>query len=230
MEIEGTYTLQALPTEVWDSLMDQQTVQRAVTGLERLTREDMHSYTFVIHLRHAPLRGTYAGRASVLEQHYPTSSILKIEGEGQPSRFYGEWHVQLSPRNENTVVTYKGTIHLGKSGALIPAPLVKGTVRVLIGHFFTTLADQLRTTSHELPVIHEDMYEASSNMSERHEAAIEANSGFLYRFVHLAKLGHDDPVSEERWVRRLRRVGIASVLLLLVWIGTRLPRRFVSHS
>ncbi len=48
---------------------------------------------------------------------------------------------------------------------------------------------------------------------------------FFHRIVRQLRLGSNDPLLEEQWVRRLRRIGIVSVLLLLVWIGTRLPRK-----
>jgi hypothetical protein len=38
-------------------------------------------------------------------------------------------------------------------------------------------------------------------------------------------LGAGDPVAEVLWVNRLRRTGILLGLLLLVWIGSRIPRK-----
>jgi len=35
MEIEGTYTLQASPEEVWNSLMDRQTLEQPISEIER---------------------------------------------------------------------------------------------------------------------------------------------------------------------------------------------------
>ena len=43
--------------------------------------------------------------------------------------------------------------------------------------------------------------------------------------VAVLKPGSADPGEQELWARRVRRIGAISGLLLLVWIGTRLPRR-----
>ena len=51
----------------------------------------------------------------------------------------------------------------------------------------------------------------------------------LHTLVHQLGLGDDDPLLEEQWVARLKRIGAFSALLLLVWIGTRLPRRLFPH-
>ncbi len=230
MEIEGTYTLKARTEDVWNCLMDGRTVQRAVPGLERLTSIDEHSYTFTLHIRHAPLRGTYTGSASVLEPVYPISYRLAIEGEGPGGKFHSECVVHLSAQNQNTVVSYQGALHFERGHTLIPAPLVKATIRVLLQHFFTALTDQLRT-EREGPIYVttlEEMYEGPFMEEQTSEQLLVPRQGArapLHRFVRLLRLGHQNPDLEEQWVRRLRQVGIVTALLLLVWIGTRLPRR-----
>ncbi|HVU69098.1 MAG TPA: carbon monoxide dehydrogenase subunit G [Ktedonobacteraceae bacterium] len=234
MDIEGTYTLQAPTEEVWACLMDQQTIQHTIPGLERLTRVDDHTYTFAITVRHAPLRGSYTGRASILDANYPSAYRLKIEGEGPANEFLCDASIKLSAHNENTVVSYQGTLQPGRNNARISAPLIKATVKVLLQQFFTTLADRLRT-ERENPVYVttlEEMYEIpfmeeqiSSQLVERYQEG-EAPT-LLHQLVRRLGLGRHDPAQEEQWVRRLRQVGVVAVLLLLVWVGTRLPRRAV---
>ena len=51
----------------------------------------------------------------------------------------------------------------------------------------------------------------------------------LHKIVRQLGLGGNDAQLEEQWVIRLRRVGFASMLLLLVWVGTRLPRKPVTR-
>ncbi len=231
MEIEGTYTLQAPAEEVWNCLMDQQTIQHAIPGLERLSAVDAHTYAFTLHIRHAPLRGTYSGRACILEPAYPLEYQLKIEGEGPSNKFHCECTIRLNSQNENTVVSYQGTLQLGRGNVLIPASLVKATIKVLLQHFFTALTDQLRAAK-EGPVYVatlEEMYESPFMEEQISEQLLSAGQQrpptFLHWLVRRLGLSHQNPFLEEQWVRRLRRVGVVAVLLLLVWIGTRLPRR-----
>jgi uncharacterized protein len=231
MEIEGTYTLQAPTEEVWDCLMDQQTIQHTLPGLERLTRVDDQTYTFAVNLRHAPLRGSYTGRACVLEPSYPSAYQLKIEGEGPTNAFQCEFSIKLSSHNENTVVSYQGNVQPGRSNARISAPLIKATIKVLLQQFFTALADRLRT-ERQSPVYVttlEEMYEIpfmEEQISEQLTAVRKSNQPtLLHLVVRRVGLGRHDPVREEQWVRRLRQIGLVTVLLLLVWVGTRLPQK-----
>ena len=231
MEIEGTYTLQAPKEAVWNCLMDQQTIQHTIPGLERLTSVDKQTYTFAINIRHAPLRGSHSGRATVLEPNYPSAYRLKIEGDGQNQAFQCELLITLHSRNENTVVSYQGTLLPGRNNARISAPLIKATVKVLLQQFFTALADRLRTERQhpDYTTTPGRMYEGpfmGEQISEQLMAIRKSNSpSILYRLVRRAGLGQHDPTQEEQWVKRLRQFGLIAVLLLLVWLGTRLPRR-----
>ena len=48
----------------------------------------------------------------------------------------------------------------------------------------------------------------------------------LQRIVHLLRLGKGNASEEIRWTQRIRRTGYTSMLLFLVWVGTRIiPRR-----
>jgi hypothetical protein len=113
-------------------------------------------------------------------------------------------------------------VQFERGNVLIALPLVKGTLRVLLQHFFTTLTDQLRTRRGDLA----DLSALAEPIDERLPAHQQEVQTPLYRLVRLLRLGHRNPEREELWVRRLRQAGIVTALLLLVWIGTRLPRRF----
>jgi uncharacterized protein len=110
--------------------------------------------------------------------------------------------------------------------------LLKATMRVLLQHFFTSLNDQLRDTREEpiyLPTL-EEQYEmpfVDEQTSEQLAMARQvATPTLLHQLVRRLGLGQESPAMEELWVRRLRGAGIVAILLLLVWVGTRLPRRF----
>ncbi len=227
MDIEGTYTLQASPAVVWTCLMDLQTLQRTIPGIEQLERIGEDTYAFTMHIKHAPLRGSYSGHAIAAELEYPFSYHMRVEGEGIPGKFHAEWIVTLRAQDENTVVAYQGTLHFARAGALLPVSLIKGTIKVLMQQFFTALADHLRATSYSQLATPEDSGD-QLEFTQFHNGRIGVSTSpdrptILHTIVRQLRLGGSDPLLEEQWVTRLRRIGIASVLLLLVWVGTRLP-------
>ena len=56
-------------------------------------------------------------------------------------------------------------------------------------------------------------------------SSLPDKSSFLHIVVRQLGLGDNDPFLEQQWVNRLRRIGLVSMLLFFVWVGTRLPRR-----
>jgi carbon monoxide dehydrogenase subunit G len=258
MDIEGTYTLQAPVEEVWQYLVDLQALQHAMPGLERLESTGQLAYAFTLRIKQAPLRGVYQGKVMVDSAPYPdplTSYRFSIEGDGQHTPFQGIWDIRLSQQHDNTVVAYSGALNPGKMSALLPPSLVKGAVKILIQQFFANLAEQLRTTTDALYLVPGfDESEAQEEYGDdldgqtgaygkengRHalasfnepidgEPSLPARS-LMHRLVRLVGLGNHDTALEEQWVTRLQRFGAFSVLLLLVWIGTRLPRRLLPRD
>ena len=260
MDIEGTYTLQAPVEEVYQCLADAEMLQHAIPGLERLEPAGASAYTFALRVRQAPLRGLYQGKITLLNAPPPgiaTSYRFSVEGDGQHNPFEGTWEIRLSQQQENTVVAYGGALNAGKMSAFLPPALVKGAVKILIQQFFTNVAEQLRTTleplavisNYHAPAMQERYIEESPGWVEEYgreqrnhtivsvrepleeggEAGAAAQT-LMHRLVRLTGLGHHDPVLEERWVERFKRFGAFSILLLLVWIGTRLPRRLLPRE
>jgi len=229
MDFDGTYTLQAPPEVVLDLLMDQQTLQRAIPGIEGLERTGEDTYAFTLQIKHAPLRGSYSGNAVATKMEYPYSYHMSAEGEGIPGTFHAEWDISLTAHDENTVVAYRGSLHFSRANAQLPSPLVKGTIKVLIQQFFTAVADHLLSASYSYQNDAEvdiTQLEVSHIYNEGMEfSTISDKPSFLHGIVRQFGLGDNDPFLEEQWVNRLRRIGIVSMLLFLVWVGTRLPRK-----
>jgi len=234
MNIEGTYTLQAPPEDVWSCLMDQQVLSRTIPGVERLELIEKDIYALVIHIKYAPLVGTYQGRAIISEQQYPYHYQITLQGDGRHSGVTGVGHVSLSERDNKTVVAYSGTVTLGKLGAVLPGSAAKGAAKLLIQQFFTALAEQLRTTSHARTVPGQEAeWPAITRQPGGNIVVIpppvttkrQNKPTFARAVVRWLALGGEDPVQQAQWEQRVRRISTISGLLLLVWIGTRLPRR-----
>ena len=229
MDINGTYTLQASPEVVWTLLMDIQTLQHTIQGIERLERTGEDTFAFTLQIKHAPLRGSYAGNAIATKLDYPYSYHMRAEGEGSPGTFHAEWNITLTTHDENTVVAYQGSLHFSRANAQLPSSLVKGTIKVLIQQFFTAVADHLRPASYPYQNASE-VNVTQLEVSHIHNGRMAISTfpekpSFLHTIVRQLGLGDNDLLLEQQWVNRLRRIGMASMLLFLVWVGTRLPRR-----
>lgn len=238
MNIEGTYTLQASPEDIWNCLSNKEVLLNAFPGLAHLESANEGLYPIALHIKYPPLTGTYNGQAGIIERQAPYYCHITIEGEGR-NAISGNARLHLNERNGNTVIVYKGTLSLNKPGSLLPAPVMKGTAKLLIQQFFSALADQLRTRQRttigateeasgisvfprpagDIVILPPDTFEESTEKTP-----------FTLSIVRLLGLGAQDPAQEAIWAQRIRRTGVIALLLLLVWVGTQLPGRFSRHK
>ncbi|GAC1394682.1 MAG: hypothetical protein NVS4B11_27450 [Ktedonobacteraceae bacterium] len=234
MEIEGTYTLQAKPEEVWQRLRDQQALLHTIPEIQQLERIDEHSHSLALHLTYTPLLGTYYGRIRVAEHDYPHHCRIIIESvRDTQNTISGEAIVDLRSHEDATVFIYKGTIQLNKLGTQLQATVVKGAVKLLVQQLFTALEEQLwqhrakeKTVKVEAELINITTVQRAAPPSRfRRNQEKTRPASLLQRIVHLLRLGKGEFAQEEQWTQRIRRASYASMLLFLVWVGTRLPRR-----
>src|SRR5258708_16008231 len=124
MDIEGTYTPQAPPEEVWGCLKDQQVLQRTIPGVERIEALSEEKYAVAIHVGATPLTGSYQGQVTVTERQPPYYYRIAIEGEGKQSSINGVGAIHLTTQRENTIVSYYGNLNLAKSHSTLPPPAI----------------------------------------------------------------------------------------------------------
>ncbi|HLZ59045.1 MAG TPA: carbon monoxide dehydrogenase subunit G [Ktedonosporobacter sp.] len=229
MNIEGTYTLQASPENVWQALMDQQILLRTIPGIEKLEPVGEDTYEIVMHIQHTPLRGSYRGHITLSEQQYPYHYRIAVQGEGRQNSINGSGSIHLNGHDNTTVIAYKGTLTSG-----LPSMAVKGAAKLLIQQFFTTLASQLRLQSNGQVVASEETEDltivrrpAGNIVILPPLSATETveKTTVTRALVRLLGLGAGDPVQEAEWETRIRRSSVIAALLILIWIGMRLPRR-----
>lgn len=234
MNIEGKYTLQALPAEVWTRLMDQETLQRSVPGIEHLELLSSGLYAVQLRIGQTALVGSYEGQITISEHEYPHSYRMHIKGEGRESLFEGEGRIELKQQDNHTIVTYKGSLTIQKQGPQLSPTIVKGAIKLFIQQFFTTFSEQLRLARVEnragRTAVNSMVELENSNgrivlLPHAEEVTQELQvPPLLLRVVQKVGLGSGDPGEEARWTKRIKQAGFISSLLVLVWVGSRLPR------
>jgi carbon monoxide dehydrogenase subunit G len=220
MNIEGTYTFQAQPEAIRQRLMDQETLRHIIPGLERLERVGENRYEVAIHIRYAPLAGSYRGYITI--SGGDDGYRFVIESNGDTDTFGGSGSIQFHESGNNTTLIYRGTLAINRRGTQLSPAVTTGAAKFLMQQFFSALANQLHTETPSSEEVmgsngHQDIF---ISLSEGATPTPIAQS-----IAHLLGLGADDPWQERIWANRVRRIGLISGFLLLVWIGTRLPPR-----
>jgi carbon monoxide dehydrogenase subunit G len=237
MDIEGTYTVQAPPDHVWDSLMDPQVLLSIIPGIEKLEKIDGNTYEVTIQIKHAPLKGSYHGNITITDQQFPRHYCIEIRGEGRQTLFSGDGSVQLNEQNSNTIIAYRGELKQDRRNSLLPPAVLKGAAKLLIQQFFAALAFHLVAHPSTTPI---DMgTSATGSVIQQSGGTITVlppelsaqpelpaqHTTLLQTLLHWSRLGDDDPQEVVHWETRIRRLGLIAGLLFLVWVGTRIPRK-----
>lgn len=241
MDIEGTYTLQAPPDVVWHSLGDRLMLLRALPGVEGLEQSDEQCFTFTLNLKHSLLRGTYTGKAILMDRQEPYHCRILLESDGQSNSFSGSGVIHLHQRDEATVITYQGNIQIGKADTHIAQAVARGATKMVIQRMLTGLAGQLQAEiAPSIPVVEETSALMVSRKLHLPGGAIvvlppspvtetPSRPRPFYMLAQTAvrwfRLGAGNPEQEALWTKRVQRGSITAALLFLVWVGTRLPRR-----
>ncbi|HEV2655896.1 MAG TPA: SRPBCC domain-containing protein, partial [Ktedonobacteraceae bacterium] len=143
MNIEGTYTFQARSEAIRERLADQETLRRVIPGLEHLERVGEDRYEVAIHIRYAPLAGSYRGYITISKSDDDYRFV--IESNGETDTFSGSGSIQLRANGDNTMLIYKCTLAIHRRGTQLSPAVTRGAAKFLIQQFFSTLANQLHT-------------------------------------------------------------------------------------
>lgn len=252
MKIEGTYTLHALPDQVWHGMQNPHILRQIVPGLKKIEALDKQTFILSLAINQAPFVGTYEGRATITEHQYPYHFRVALQSKNDQESLQGEIHIHLQNRAESTIVAYTGTIHLDFYGQKSSATLARGAAKLLVQQFFTALNDQLNakeTTDADLTAVieHHNAVNTTGNVSIKDRNGIasqkktsenmilipdplwmekrDEQQSIFYKIALILKLGAGHPEQERLWTYRLRTASTIAGLLFLIWFGMHISRR-----
>ena len=115
MIIDGKFAIEAPIQQVWDSLLDPQTLGMCVPGAEKMEALDAETYESVVKQRVGPFKVTLKFTTKLTEKREP--NYIKAEGRGADitklGTFTTEMEVNLAETSPNNVeVSYTANISL----------------------------------------------------------------------------------------------------------------------
>jgi len=139
MKVEGSYTFQGQPQQVWDLLLNPESLRTCIPGVESLTETAPDHWDAVLKVGVAAIRGTYKGKVAIVEKDAPNSYVLQVEGSGGPGFVKGAAKVSLSPGAEGTAVVVDGEGQVGGMLAGVGQRMLPGVSKMLMNQFFECL-------------------------------------------------------------------------------------------
>jgi carbon monoxide dehydrogenase subunit G len=139
MKVEGSYTFSGQPQQVWDLLLDPESLRQCIPGVESLVETSPDHWDAVLRVGVAAIKGTYKGKVAIVDKEAPTSYTLQIEGSGGPGFVKGSAKVTLEPAGEATTVKVDGDGQVGGMLAGVGQRMLPGVAKMLMNQFFECL-------------------------------------------------------------------------------------------
>lgn len=144
MDISGSYTLSAPREQVWNALLDPDTLKRALPGCESAERTGDNDYAVRLNVDVAGVKGAYNSSLHVLNAQRPDSYRVIVDSTGVRGILHGDGVVRLEAKDTGTtVVHYSGQAQLGGAIAGLGVQVASGAANLLIRQYFTRLENML---------------------------------------------------------------------------------------
>ena len=150
MQLNGQHEFEAAPSVVWEVLHDPGAIARALPGVQALEpiEGEENAFRAQAKLQVAAIGGSYAGELRLSELKPPHSYRMKVQGEGQSSRFNGEVGIQLSEtatgsQPAGTRLEWRADAQVSGLLARVGQRLIKATANMMSKRFFAALGEEI---------------------------------------------------------------------------------------
>ena len=151
MDISGEYRLGLPRSQVWEALLDPDTLRRCIPGCESLERIESDHYQARVKTVIGPVRATFDTELRIRDASPPERYRLEGEGKGGAVGFgRGHADVTLEEDGDHTILRYTAAFQVGGRLAQIGSRLVLGATRKLADDFFDRLTAEIDSSAQRL--------------------------------------------------------------------------------
>jgi carbon monoxide dehydrogenase subunit G len=143
MKVEGVYTFPGKPQQVWELLLNPDSLRACIPGVESLTETGPEHWDTVMKVGVAAIKGTYKGKVAIVDKDPPNYYTLQIEGSGGPGFVKGSAKIMLEAEGDGTRVNVEGDGQVGGMLAGVGQRMLPGVAKMLMNQFFECLIGKL---------------------------------------------------------------------------------------
>lgn len=143
MKVEGSYAFPAPPQQVWNLLLDPESLRSCIPGCESITETGPDQFDAALKVGVASIRGSYKSKIAIVDRDEPNAYTLRVEGSGGQGFVKGTAHITLTPEGEGTRVNVDGDGQVGGMIAGVGQRMLGGVAKMLMNQFFECLKGRL---------------------------------------------------------------------------------------
>jgi uncharacterized protein len=139
MKVNGSATVAAPLTRVWDALRDPAVLVRTIPGCRLLEATGADTYKMTISAGVASIKGVYVGQVALSDPEPPHAFVLRAQGQGSPGTVDATVRVRLSERDGGTQVDYAADATVGGMIGGVGQRMLGTVAKRTAGEFFAAV-------------------------------------------------------------------------------------------
>ncbi|EKE45828.1 carbon monoxide dehydrogenase operon G protein [Oceaniovalibus guishaninsula JLT2003] len=144
MEMTGARRIDVPRQQVWNALLDPETLRACIPGCTGLTGDAAEGFEAVVVQKVGPVKATFRGQVTLTDADAPQSLTLTGEGKGGVAGFAkGTAWVRLTSQGDATDLEYEVEAKVGGKLAQLGSRVIDGFARKMADDFFARLQDRL---------------------------------------------------------------------------------------
>lgn len=143
MQLNGSVTVAAPVTRVWDALQDPAVLARTIPGCTSLEETGPDTYRMVVTAGVASIQGTYVGQVELADPDPPRSFVLRARGQGAPGTVDATVRVRLTDGDGSTRIDYEADATVGGMVGGVGQRMLGSVAKRTAGEFFAAVERDL---------------------------------------------------------------------------------------
>ncbi len=146
MQLSGEHRFTAPREQVYQFMLDPETLRSCLPGCEQLdeTGEDEYSATMKIGI--GMIKGTFTGKVKISDRNEPSSYRMRVEGKGPQGQVSGDGMLELIEDDGGTLVKWSGDANVRGTLARIGSRVIQPAASTIVGQFFKCLEQKAAAT------------------------------------------------------------------------------------
>ena len=151
MQLTGKHIVNAVPSRVWNMLMDTETLAKVVPGISRLEKTGDNAFKSIIEIKIGPVNGSFTGNLEIEDVDEEKGFTLKVAQNSKIGNAKAAIKIDLLlVDNEQTEVAFDGDVKLSGLIAGMGQRLIGSVANTLTKQFFANLRKELENSDVEI--------------------------------------------------------------------------------
>ena len=144
MKLTGKHIVKAVPSKVWDTLMDTQSLAKVVPGISSLEKLSDNSFKSTLNIKLGPVSGSFSGNLILEDIIEQKSFTLKAKQNSKIGNANATIKIELAPVDDlQTAISFDGDAQLSGLLASMGQRIIGGVSTTLTKQFFNNLEKEL---------------------------------------------------------------------------------------